>query len=82
MNGQAAAAGVLQLTFIDVEEHAGDEGKLAETQRKEVVVVAAEEHGGRDDRAFALEVDWMVGEHKGLDYISRLARFKRGGNDH
>ena len=82
VDGKAAAAGVLQLALVDVEQHAWDKGELAETHVEKVVVVAAEEHGGGDDGALALEVDGMVGKHKRLNYVGRLAGFKRCCDEH
>ncbi len=41
VEGEAAAAGVLQLALVDVKQHAGDEGELAEAHVEKVAIVAA-----------------------------------------
>jgi hypothetical protein len=41
MDGEAAAAGVLQLALVDVKQHARDERELAETHVEKGAVVAA-----------------------------------------
>ena len=73
---------MLQLALVDVEQHAWDKGKLAETHVEKVVVVAAEEHGGGDDGALALEVDGVVCKHKRLHHFGRLAGFERCCDEH